>query len=131
MQQIQLAVNGTLMRGFALNANLTTLGAKFVRSTHTAPHYRLWSVGDAYPAMQYDAQEGGSIEVEIWQLNAGALLQILLAEPPGLCLGRVHLEDGSTVFGILGEASICSGQREITEYGGWRGYWGEKVRNES
>lgn len=128
MQPIQLAVNGTLMRGFALNVNLVAAGAEFIRAATTAPAYRLWSVDDAYPAMQYDAERGGSIEVEIWQVGAEGLLQILLAEPPGLCLGRVQLADGSTVLGVLGEAYICAGQREITQYGGWRGYW-EKTKN--
>lgn len=100
---IQLAVNGTLMRGFALNENLIAAGAEFIREAATAPTYRLWSVNDAYPAMQYDAQKGCSIVLEIWQLSADALVQILLAEPPGLCLGRVELADGSTVLGVLGE----------------------------
>jgi len=122
MQSIQLAVNGTLMRGFALNKNLVAAGAEFIRATTTAPTYRLWSVGDAYPAMQYDAEGGGSIEVEIWQMGAEGLLQILRTEPPGLCLGRVELADGGIVLGVLGEAYICAGQPEITSYGGWRGY---------
>ncbi len=129
MQPIQLAVNGTLMRGFALNANLVAAGAEFIRATTTAPAYRLWSVDDAYPAMQYDAQKGGSIVVEIWQVGAEGLLRILLEEPPGLCLGRLQLADGSTVLGVLGEAYICAGQPEITSYGGWRGYWGVNSDN--
>ncbi len=26
------------------------------------------------------------------------------------------------VWSVLGEAALCEGQREITEYGGWRAY---------
>jgi hypothetical protein len=129
MDKFQLAVNGTLMRGFALNENLVAAGAEFIRATTTAPAYRLWSVGDAYPAMQYAADGGASIEVEIWQVGAEGLLQILRTEPPGLCLGRVQLADGGIVLGVLGEAYICAGQREITEYGGWRGYWRDNETN--
>ena len=64
---VRLAVNGTLMRGLALNGNLLSAGATFVRETTTGPSYRLW-------------------------------------------------------LGVLGEPALCEGQREITEYGGWRAY---------
>src|SRR5262249_12820594 len=47
---VRLAVNGTLMRGLALNDNLLAAGATFVRETTTAPHYRLWSIDDRHPA---------------------------------------------------------------------------------
>jgi len=46
----------------------------------------------------------------------------LLNEPPGLCIGKVRLEDGSIVLGVLGEPALVEGHREITSYGGWRGY---------
>jgi len=49
---IALAVNGTLMRGLALNDNMLAAGARFVRETATAPEYRLWSIGDRHPAMR-------------------------------------------------------------------------------
>ena len=32
------------------------------------------------------------------------------------------LEDGGEVLGVLGEPALCEGQREITEYKGWRAY---------
>ena len=47
---------------------------------------------------------------------------MLLSEPPGLCIGKVLLDDGTVVLGVLGEPFLCEGQREITEYGGWRAY---------
>jgi hypothetical protein len=34
----------------------------------------------------------------------------------------VVLKDGSIVLGVLGEPFLCEGQREITAFGGWRGY---------
>ena len=43
METVQLAVNGTLMRGFALNRNLRAVGATFVHEAVTATIYRLWS----------------------------------------------------------------------------------------
>ena len=117
-----LAVNGTLMRGLALNGNLLAAGATFVRETRTAPVYRLWSIGDRHPAMVRVAAGGAAIQVEVWSVPAAGLAGILLAEPQGLTIGKVPLEDGSEVLGVLGEPILCEGQREITAYGGWLAY---------
>jgi gamma-glutamylcyclotransferase (GGCT)/AIG2-like uncharacterized protein YtfP len=122
MEKPLLAVNGTLMRGLELNGNLLAVGAEFVREDATASKYRLWSIHDRYPAMVRDTVKGAAIRVEVWQLPADGMTHLLEHEPPGLCLGKVELQDGSTVFGILGEAYLCAGQREITEFGGWREY---------
>jgi hypothetical protein len=46
----------------------------------------------------------------------------LSKEPAGLAIGKVKLSDGEEVLGVLGEAFLCEGQREITAYGGWRAY---------
>ncbi len=58
----------------------------------------------------------------MWSVPRGGLARILLAEPAGLTIGKVRLDDGSTVLGVLGEAALVKGQREITQYGGWRAY---------
>jgi hypothetical protein len=117
-----LAVNGTLMRGLALNGNLLAAGATFVREAWTAPVYRLWSIGDRHPAMVRVSTGGAAIAVEIWAIPAAGLTSVLRQEPPGLCVGKVQLDDGSEVLGVLGESILCEGQREITTYGGWRAY---------
>ena len=119
---VRLAVNGTLMRGFALNCNLLAAGATFVRETTTGPSYRLWSIGDRHPAMVRVASGGVAVAVEVWSVPAAGLADILLKEPPGLSIGKVRLEDGSEVLGVLGEPILCEGQREITAHGGWRAY---------
>ncbi len=115
-------VNGTLMRGMALNPHLLEAGARFVRESTTAPLYRLWSIEDAYPAMLRAGEGGGAIAVELWELEAAGLVRILEEEPPGLAVGRVRLADGSEVLGVLAEPYIVEGQREITAFGGWRAY---------
>jgi gamma-glutamylcyclotransferase (GGCT)/AIG2-like uncharacterized protein YtfP len=122
MENILLAVNGTLMRGLELNGNLLAVGAEFVSETTTAPLYRLWSIDDIYPAMIRDAEKGAAIRVEVWRLTPEGLAAILSQEPSGLCLGKVTLQDETIVLGVLGESYICTGQREITSYGGWREY---------
>lgn len=121
MADVRIAVNGTLMRGLELNANLTGLGATFICEAKTDNNYRLWSIGDRHPAM-IRGRRGANIDLELWELPAESLSSLLEKEPPGLCAGRVTLSDGSTVLGILGEPHLVRGQKEITQYGGWRPY---------
>ena len=119
---VLLAVNGTLMRGLELNANLVDAGATFVREARTAAVYRLWSIGDRHPAMIRVAEGGAAIALEVWSVPPEGLAAILSKEPPGLCIGKVRLEDGTETLGVLGEPALCEGQREITPHGGWRAY---------
>jgi len=122
MENISFAVNGTLMRGLALNQNLLDARAEFVYASKTSTNYRLWSINDLYPAMQRDEHTGGKIELEIWEISAESLVEIVKKEPPGLTLGRIELEDGNWVLGILGESYLCLDGKEITQWGGWRNY---------
>ena len=119
---VRLAVNGTLMRGLALNGNLLAVGASFERETTTMPSYRLWSIDDRHPAMVRASSGGAAIAVEVWTVPVAGLATILLREPAGLCVGKVRLADGEETLGVLGEPVLCEGHREITEYGGWRAY---------
>jgi len=122
MDKALLAVNGTLMRGLELNPNLLAVGATFVREDKTEPCYRLWSIDDRHPAMMRTPGEGTAVAVEVWDVPMAGLAKVLLSEPPGLCIGKVALADGTVVLGVLGEPFLCAGRREITEYGGWRAY---------
>ena len=126
MTTVQLAVNGTLMRGLELNTNLINVGAQFVREATTAPHYRLWSIDDRHPAMMRVTQGGAAIALEIWAVPAQAIATILQQEPPGLCIGCITLADGTSLLGVLGEAYLCEGGQEITRFGGWRAYIASK-----
>ena len=109
MVSIQLAVNGTLMRGLELNGNLLAVGATFVREATTEPTYRLWSIDDRHPAMIRVAS-GAAIALEVWDVPAPGLSEILMQEPPGLCIGKVRLADGEVVLGVLGEPILCERQ---------------------
>lgn len=121
-ENCEVAVNGTLMQGLELNGNLQAVGAIFVRETITAPIYRLWSINDCHPAMMRVSEGGRSIALEIWSLPLAGLAKILQQEPAGLCIGKIKLADSSDVLGVLGEAFLCEGQQEITEFDGWRNY---------
>jgi hypothetical protein len=126
---VLLAVNGTLMRGLELNPNMMAAKATFVRETMTEPAYRLWTINDEHPAMlRVTDGTGVKVVVEVWSVPVTGLAGILLNEPPGLCIGKVRLEDGSMVLGVLGEPALVEGHREITEFGGWRGYLAKDSR---
>ena len=125
--EVLLAVNGTLMRGLKLNPNMVAANATFVRETKTEAAYRLWTINDEHPAMlRVTDGTGVKVAVEVWSVPPAGLAGILLNEPPGLCIGKVQLEDGSIVLGVLGEQALVEGHREITEYGGWRGYLAQR-----
>jgi carbamate kinase len=120
---VLLAVNGTLMRGFTLNSHLTAANATFVREAFTEPAYRLWSIRDDHPAMVHVTDgSGAAMKVEVWAVPLPAVAGLLQTEPPGLAIGKIRLDDHSIVLGVLGESAFVEGEREITEYGGWRAY---------
>jgi hypothetical protein len=121
-ETLKLAVNGTLMRGLALNPNLLNVGATFNCETQTEPAYRLWSIQDQYPAMVRVTTGGAAIAVEVWDVPLAGLGSILTQEPSGLAIGKVKLANGEIVLGVIGEPLTVEGQLEITEFGGWRGY---------
>ncbi|WP_312816515.1 allophanate hydrolase-related protein [Atlantibacter subterraneus] len=122
---ILLAVNGTLMRGLKLNPNMLAVGAKFVSDANTAPCYRCWTINDDHPGMLRTPGEGARIALELWAVPPAGLGQILQNEPAGLCIGKVALDDGREVLGVLAEPWLVEGQKEITELGGWRAYTGQ------
>jgi hypothetical protein len=124
------AVNGTLMRGFELNGNMHDARATFVRQAKTAPVYRCWSIDDGYLGMVRVHHKGAAISVELWDVDASGLVQILEKEPLGLSIGKILLGDGSEVFGVLAEPYAIVGKTEITHFGGWREYMESKADSE-
>ena len=118
-----LFVNGTLMSGMALHGNLA--GAVFIGETHTAPRYRLYSIGDLHPGM-FEVEEGEagvSVAGELYRLPVTVWRRVEAGEPPDLFRGPVHLSDGRTVPGILYPRQLAEGQyQDISSFGGWRPY---------
>jgi gamma-glutamylcyclotransferase (GGCT)/AIG2-like uncharacterized protein YtfP len=120
---VDLFVNGTLMRGFALHANLR--GAQFLEACRTAPCYRLYSIGDVHPGMFEVAEGGVSVEGELYRLSEEVLRRVEAGEPAGLYRGPVELSDGRGVQGILYPRHLAEGvHRDISAFGGWREYMG-------
>lgn len=117
-----LFVNGTLMQGLELHANLA--GAELLAETATATAYRVHTIGDVHPGMYRvaDDEEGASIPGELYEVPIEVLLKVIEGEPPGLYRGPVELADGRVVPGILYQREMAEQHPEITSFGGWREY---------
>jgi allophanate hydrolase len=134
--EIALAVVGAHLSGMPLNGELTSLGARFLERTATAPSYRLFALAGATPAKpgllrvadvgRADAEAGAAIEVEVWALPADAFGRFVAAVPPPLSIGTITLADGREVKGFLVEAAAASGARDISQFGGWRAFVAQK-----
>ena len=72
------------------------------------------------PGLIRQAQGGGAIEVEVWAVPLPSVGSFLEGIPSPLGLGRVQLEDGSTVCGFVCEAMAAEGAEDITALGSWR-----------
>jgi hypothetical protein len=54
-------------------------------------------------------QTGVKVTVEVWSVPPAELVGIRTNKPPGLCIGKVRLKDGSTVWGVSGEPALIQG----------------------
>jgi allophanate hydrolase len=128
---LRLVVCGAHLHGLPLNAQLTSRGARLVRATKTAPHYRLFALPGgppARPGLVRDTRHGAAIEVEEWLLPSAQMGDFMAGIPAPLAIGRVELADGSTPQGFLCEGFALDAATEITHLGGWRRYLtGERV----
>lgn len=122
--EIAVAVVGAHMSGLPLNAELTRLGARFLRETETASCYRLYRLrgGPPFrPGLVRD-ETGRAIRLEVWAMPASAFGDFLRNIPAPLGIGTLMLADGESVKGFLCEHSGLVGAQDITGHGGWRAY---------
>ena len=118
---IELFVNGTLMRGLGLHANLD--GAEFLEATRTAARYRVYSIDDVHPGMFEVAEGGVEVAGELYRVPPAVLARVEAGEPPGLYRGPVRLADGREVQGILYPRELAEANGlDISDFGGWRAY---------
>jgi allophanate hydrolase len=122
--QLEIVVFGAHMRGEPLNHELIDLGASFSRSCRTAPLYRMYALDGtiARPALTRADAGGRSLEGELWSLPTEAMGTFLARIKSPLGLGKVVLADESVQIGFICEAGAIGGARDISEFGGWRGY---------
>lgn len=123
--RLPIAVVGAHMSGLPLNKELLDLSGRFERSARTAPEYRLYALPGGppqRPGMLRRADDGASIELEVWSLPAWKFAEFVNRIPAPLGIGTVQLDDGSSVQGFLCEAYATDGAHDITKFGGWRAY---------
>lgn len=122
--EIALAVVGAHMSGLPLNAELTRLGARFLRAARTAPCYRLYSLpgGPPHRPGLVRATNGSAIALEVWAVPASRFGDFIRGIPSPLGIGTLFLEDGEPVKGFLCETIGTEGADDVTVYGGWRPY---------
>jgi allophanate hydrolase len=118
---VKVAVVGAHLSGMPLNHQLTGRGAQLVRVARTAPLYRLYALSRQKPGL-VRVPDGAPIELELWQMTAGAFGSFAAEVPPPLGIGTVELEDGEAVKGFLCEHYAVQGLEDISRYGGWRRY---------
>lgn len=127
--RMMLAVAGAHLQGQPLNADLVARGGALVETTRTASAYRMYVVDGPIPRpgvtrlpAASDVGDGPGLEVELWTLPTEAVGGFLATVAAPLGLGPVELADGRTVTGFLCSADGVDPARDITEYGGWRGW---------
>jgi allophanate hydrolase len=122
--EIAIAVVGAHLSGMPLNGELRSADGRLLESGKTAPHYRLFALGDTSPPkpglLRVKDGEGVSIELEIWALPDAAFGRFVAKIPPPLCIGTLDLADGRAVKGFVVEAEAAKGARDISSFGGWR-----------
>ncbi len=123
---MEIAVVGAHLSGQPLNWQLTERQARLVRTTRTAPSYRLFALKGTVPAKPGLIFEPGfagpGIEVEVWAMPEDTVGSFLAGIPAPLGLGTLQLEDGSAVKGFICEPVGIADAEEITHLCGWRAY---------
>jgi allophanate hydrolase len=122
---VWLAVAGAHLTGQPLNHELTSLGARRVRTTKTAPEYRLYALDTVPPKpglVHVPGETAHAIEVEVWELDEAAFGSFVARIPAPMTIGMTKLADGSLIKGFACEPYALKGAREISQFGGWRAF---------
>jgi allophanate hydrolase len=120
---VPLAVVGAHLSGQPLNGELVAIGARLRQTTRTAPEYRLYALPDGKrPGLVLRPGAGVAIEVEVWDVPSIALGGFAAGIAAPLGLGKMRLAEGDEVTGFLCEAWAAEDARDISEFGGWRGW---------
>lgn len=130
--EVAVAVCGAHLEGMPLNWQLTDRKARFEFAGKTAPCYRMYLIpaGGGLPErpalVRVAEEEGEALELEVWSLTREAFGDFVAKIPAPLGIGKILLEDGSEVPGFIAEARASTDAKDLTEYGGWRGWVASK-----
>jgi allophanate hydrolase len=123
---VSVAVVGAHLTGQPLNWQLTSRGARLIKTCKTAPGYRLYALDGTVPPkpglVRDESFEGPGIEVEVWTMPEEQFGGFVAAVPAPLGIGSATLDNGSVVKCFICEGYAIAGAEEITSYGGWRNY---------
>jgi allophanate hydrolase len=121
-----VAVVGAHLSGMPLNGQLTERGARLKRQARTAPLYRLYALADSEPPkpglLRVAPGQGAAVDVEVWEMPVSQYGSFVDLIPSPLGIGRLQLDDGTSVQGFLCEPQALAGALDITHHGGWRAY---------
>ena len=124
--RISIFVVGAHLSGMALNHQLIELGGVFCAAARTAPDYRLYVLPQtnlAKPGLvRMRHARGPGIAGEIWTLAPEAFGRFVAGIAAPLGIGKVTLDNGTSVSGFLCESHAVEDAVEITQFGGWRRY---------
>jgi allophanate hydrolase len=118
-------VAGAHLSGQPLNHELTSRGARRIRTTKTAREYRLYALDTVPPKpglIHTPNEDAHAIEVEIWELTREAFGSFVSQIPAPMTIGMTRLADGSVVKGFSCEPYALEGAREISQFGSWRAF---------
>jgi allophanate hydrolase len=100
-----------------------------LRACRTAPDYRFFALPGTTPpkpGLRHDPGfTGPGLEVEVWSLAPAAFGDFVANVPAPMGIGKLTLDDGSSVSGFICEPHALEGARDITAFGGWRRYCAE------
>jgi allophanate hydrolase len=124
--ELEIAVVGAHLSGMPLNHELTGVGGRLLRAARTAEDYRLFALPNTRPPkpglLREPGFQGAGIEIEVWALPAAAFGRFVARIPAPLGIGKLQLQDGSSVCGFLCESYAVAGADEVSRFGGWRRY---------
>lgn len=124
--ELPIAVVGAHLSGMPLNGELLQAGGRLLRAARTTAEYRLYALPGTTPPkpglVRVPGFAGPGIELEVWSLPAAAFGHFVARIPAPLGIGKLSLDDGSSVPGFLCETYAVAEAAEVTRFGGWRGY---------
>jgi allophanate hydrolase len=102
-------------------------GARFVARTRTAPRYRLYFVDGLWPAL-VPAEDGVSIECELYECSEELLERLARVEPPGWNRAPLELKDGRWVEAFVGDPALAARGIDVSEHGSWAAFVRSRAR---
>jgi allophanate hydrolase len=113
-----VVVAGAHLSGLPLNDQLVSRGGRLLCRARTAPSYRMLKVPTGVPRPALVAGSS-SYEVEVWELPAQGLGELVALVGAPLRLGQVTLADGTSAVGFVGDEALLRGASEL-EVTSWR-----------